>query len=242
MAPLRRSSTPCTSLGSRPLVRASLVSAAHAASIAARRRAAASAGKAARTHRVPSPDLVLPMFRARSIPLDDAPRRRGRRRLLALAAGAAWPFAAKADPLPEPTGSIVLTIGGKVRRTNQDGRAAFDIAMLEALPQRSFSTKTPWYAQPRKFTGPLLRDVFSFVGGQGQTIRAVALNDYRIDIPFDDVMRFDVVLARLLDDLPMTVREKGPLFMIYPFDSTPILRNALYYSRSVWQLKAIDLL
>lgn len=172
----------------------------------------------------------------------DRPPSRGRRRLLALAAGATWLTGAKAEPLAEPAGSIVLTIAGKVQRTNRDGRAAFDMAMLEALPQRSFSTKTPWYAQPRKFTGPLLRDVFNFVGAQAQTIRAIALNDYRIDIPFEDVTRFDVVLARLLDDLPMTVREKGPLFMIYPFDSTPILRNALYYSRSVWQLKAIELL
>jgi hypothetical protein len=187
-------------------------------------------------------DLVLPMFRARSAVPDGRPIGCTRRQLLGVAAGMVSPFGAKADPLPEPTGTVVLTIGGKVRRTNLDGHAAFDMAMLEALPQRSFSTKTPWYAQPRKFTGPLLRDVFASVGGQGQTIRAIALNDYRIDIPFEDVTRFDVVLARLLDDQPMTVREKGPLFMIYPFDSTPILRNALYYSRSVWQLKAIDLL
>jgi hypothetical protein len=38
------------------------------------------------------------------------------------------------------------------------------------------------------------------------------------------------------------VREKGPLFMIYPFDSDAALRNPLYYSRSVWQLKTIDVL
>ena len=35
-------------------------------------------------------------------------------------------------------------------------------------------------------------------------------------------------LARLLDDKPMPVRDKGPLFIIYPFDSKPELRNAVY--------------
>ena len=40
----------------------------------------------------------------------------------------------------------------------------------------------------------------------------------------------------------ITVREKGPLFMIYPFDSDAALRNPLYYSRAVWQLKSIDVL
>jgi hypothetical protein len=117
-----------------------------------------------------------------------------------------------------------------------------DMAMLEALAQQSFTTKTPWFKQARKFTGPLLRDVLSLVGAQGTTLRIAALNDYRIDVPSDDTRRFDVLLARLIDDKPITVREKGPLFMIYPFDSDAALRNPLYYSRSVWQLNSIDVL
>ena len=80
------------------------------------------------------------------------------------------------------------------------------------------------------------------VGATGTTLRVSALNDYRIDVPADDARRFDVTLARLIDDKPIAVRDKGPMFMIYPFDSDPTLRNALYYSRSVWQLKTIDVL
>jgi hypothetical protein len=114
--------------------------------------------------------------------------------------------------------------------------------MLEQMPQSSFTTKTPWYAQPRKFTGPLLRDVLAAAGAHGTTLRALALNDYRVDIPFADAQLHDVVLARLLDDRPMPVRDKGPLFIIYPFDSKPELRNAVYYSRSAWQLKAVEVL
>ena len=36
-------------------------------------------------------------------------------------------------------------------------------------------------------------------------------------------------------------RDKGPLFVIYPFDTRPELRNAVYFSRCAWQLKAIDI-
>ncbi|MBL8317541.1 MAG: hypothetical protein JNJ42_04005 [Burkholderiaceae bacterium] len=150
--------------------------------------------------------------------------------------------ALRAQELPEPDGQVVLTLSGKIRRTNRGANAVFDMAMLAALPQHHITTRTPWYVQPRKFTGPLLRDVLALALAQAQTLRVTALNDYRIDIPFDDVQRYDVVLARLLDDMPMTVREKGPLFMIYPFDSVPTLRNARYYSRSVWQLISIELL
>jgi hypothetical protein len=40
----------------------------------------------------------------------------------------------------------------------------------------------------------------------------------------------------------MAVRDKGPLFIIYPFDQHAELRNSVYHSRCAWQLKAIELL
>jgi hypothetical protein len=165
-----------------------------------------------------------------------------RRRALVWITGVALPLLGRAQALRAPASPVVLSIGGRIQRTNQGERAALDMAMLEALAQHSFTTKTPWFKQARKFTGPLLRDVLRLVGAQGTTLRIAALNDYRIDVPSDDTQRFDVVLARLIDDKPITVREKGPLFMIYPFDSDAALRNPLYYSRSAWQLNSIDVL
>ena len=163
-----------------------------------------------------------------------------RRTALAWAACGAW-GASAAHAADAPEGPVVLTISGRLRAAARPSAAQFDMAMLEKLPQTSFSTRTPWYARPRKFTGPLLRDVLAAAGASGATqLRAVALNDYFVDIPADDVQRYDVVLARLLDDKPMPVRDKGPLFIIYPFDSRAELRNALYFSRCAWQLKAIE--
>lgn len=145
------------------------------------------------------------------------------------------------SPLATPEGPVVLTVGGAMRNANRDGRAAFDMAMLEKLPQVSFSTQTPWYPQARKFTGPLLRDVLAAAGAQGRTIEARALNAYRVTLPVADVERYDVIVARLLDDKPMAVRDKGPLFLIYPFDRAPELRNSVFYGRSAWQLTHLEL-
>ena len=147
-----------------------------------------------------------------------------------------------ASVLDAPEGAIVLTISGRVRHANRGSAAAFDMAMLDRLPQATITTKTPWFSQARKFSGPLLRDVLAAAGSQGQQLRALALNDYRVDIPLEDAQRWDVVLATALDDKPMSVRDKGPLFIIYPFDSHAELRNALYFSRCAWQLKAIEVL
>jgi hypothetical protein len=162
-----------------------------------------------------------------------------RQMALALAMLLALPWSA-ARALDRPSGQVVLTVFGRVRKTNAGAAAQFDMAMLEQLPQQSFVTRTPWFSMPRKFTGPLLRDVLEACGAQGSNLRATALNDYRVDLPLEDTQRFEVLLARLLDDKPMTVREKGPLFIIYPFDSSAELRTTVYYSRSAWQLKSLE--
>jgi hypothetical protein len=160
--------------------------------------------------------------------------------LSAAAACALTPPSAHA--LDRPKSRVVLTLTGRLGIRNADKVAEFDMDMLAALPQHSFSTKTPWYPQARKFTGPLLRDVLAAVDAQGKKLRAIALNDYKVELPAGDAAQFDLVLARLMDDKPMPVRDKGPLFLIYPFDSDEVLRNERYYSRAAWQLKTIDIL
>ena len=48
----------------------------------------------------------------------------------------------------------------------------------------------------------------------------------------------DNVRARVLqpDGNYMPVRDKGPLFIVYPYDSDPNLRSRRFYSRSAWQV------
>ena len=158
---------------------------------------------------------------------------------LALTALAAF-WSRPAQALDAPTGKVILTLTGSLTQTNDNGTAAFDLALLQTLPQHSFSTRTPWYPQPRKFSGVLLRDLLAAVGGRADVVRAMALNDYRVDIPGDDLARHNVMLAYLLDDQPMAVRDKGPLVVIYPFDDKPELRTAVHYSRAIWQLRSLE--
>ena len=163
-----------------------------------------------------------------------------------LAAGAASGLAAAGLPLRAQHAAtaapkVILTITGNVhKRAGADG-IDFDLPALAKLPQTSFSTKTPWYAQPRKFTGVLLKDLLASVGGSGSTLRAMALNDYRVELPAEDWLQHGAMLAYLLDDKPMTVREKGPLVIIYPFDQRREVRTAVHYSRAVWQLRSLEL-
>lgn len=143
--------------------------------------------------------------------------------------------------LEAPKERPILSVSGAVSVKNAGEVARFDMKMLEALPQHSFTTRTPWYNRPVKFTGPLLVDVLAAVGAKGESVLATAINDYTITIPMADARTHKVIVARLLDDKPMPVREKGPLFVIYPFDSDAALRTSTYYERSIWQLKALEI-
>lgn len=142
----------------------------------------------------------------------------------------------------EPTkGKVVLTISGKISEKNALTSANFDMAMLEKLPQKTFTTLTPWDKAPIRFTGPLLRDVLAAAKAQGAVINASALNDYQTSIPFEDSQKFDVILAHKMNGEPIPVRTKGPLFIVYPFDDKAELRAAVYYERSAWQLKSLTI-
>ncbi len=68
----------------------------------------------------------------------------------------------------------------------------------------------------------------------------MALNDYRVEIPVEDLVRHGAMIASQLDGKPIAVRDKGPLLIIYPFDDRPELRTAVHYSRAIWQLKGLE--
>jgi hypothetical protein len=151
---------------------------------------------------------------------------------------------ARAVTLGQPQGPVILTVrgtgGGIVGSPNAGEVADFDLAMLDALPQQETVTETPWYDGPISFSGPLISDILAAAGAEGAGLRAFAVNDYAADIPMEDITTYPVILASRIGGELISVRDKGPLFVIYPFDRHPELVNELIFSRSVWQVKALE--
>ena len=147
---------------------------------------------------------------------------------------------AGAASLPEPTGKPILTVVGKIGVANKDGAAEFDIRMLEALGTVAFETSTPWYEGRVKFEGVPLTKLMAAVGATGETVVAVALNDYSAEIPVEDFAKYGPILALKRDGAYMPVRDKGPLFLVYPYDSSEELRQKKFYTRSVWQIARLE--
>ena len=161
--------------------------------------------------------------------------------LTPIALAAAFFSTAPAHALQAASGKVILSISGKVAEKNTADAAQFDLAMIEKLPQQTFTTMTPWSKEPIKFTGPLLRDVLAAAKASGTTIKAMALNDYKTAIPVEDAQRYDMIVAHRMNGELIPVRTKGPLFIVYPFDSKSELQNSKFYGRSAWQLKSMDI-
>jgi hypothetical protein len=86
-----------------------------------------------------------------------------------------------------------------------------------------------------------LRDVLAAAGASGKQISARALDDYKTLLPMSDAQNFDVILARQIDGKNLSIREKGPLFIVFPYDSKPELQGQVYLDRSAWQLKSLTI-
>lgn len=148
---------------------------------------------------------------------------------------------AAAEDFAAPTGEVLLTVSGNIAKSNaSDGTLMLDQTMLEALPQNSFSTSTTWTEGVSKFQGVLIKDLIEAVGATGKTITLTAANDYQITMPMSEVQEDAPLLSFLMNDKVMSLRDKGPVWMVYPYDADPKYRTEETYARSIWQLTQIS--
>ena len=168
--------------------------------------------------------------------------RRDRIRLIArtlallLVGAASTPMAAG---LEAPTGRVILTVTGRIAVTNADDRAEFDSIMLENLGLSTLRTWTPWTEGEPEFSGIRAKTLMARVGAEGATVLARALNDYEIAIPLSDFDRYPVLIAMAVDGERLRTRDKGPLWVIYPWSDHPELDDRVTRQKSIWQLQSL---
>ncbi|NUB46459.1 molybdopterin-dependent oxidoreductase [Fertoebacter nigrum] len=149
--------------------------------------------------------------------------------------------AGSAETLPAAQGEVILSVSGAISTTNGDGVLALDADLLATLPQHAFTTATIWTEGTATYSGVLLRDLLAAAGATGATVKLTALNDYQIAMPAADAATDGPLLAYLADGQPMSIRDKGPVWLIYPFDDVAAYRTEQTYARSIWQLNRIEI-
>lgn len=112
-----------------------------------------------------------------------------------------------------------------------------------ALDQVEITTDNDYVDETAVFSGPRLRDVFGDREiGSEDSIRLRALNDYSTEMPASEALDYEVILALSMNGERLSVRDKGPIWVIYPMSEHEELREPRYNDRLVWQLSIVELL
>ncbi|MEM6713142.1 MAG: molybdopterin-dependent oxidoreductase [Pseudomonadota bacterium] len=141
---------------------------------------------------------------------------------------------------PALANDTVLTVSGAVAASDSGETWTFDMDDLTAMPSESFETNTIWTEGVQTFEGVSLSVLLEFVGADGAELNAVALNDYAVSIPTKDAVEGGPIIAYSQNGAEMSVRNKGPLWIVYPYDGNETYKSEEYYSRSIWQLDRIE--
>ncbi|MGR3622222.1 molybdopterin-dependent oxidoreductase [Pseudophaeobacter sp.] len=126
---------------------------------------------------------------------------------------------------------LTLELAGGDARVHQ-----LTLADLQALGAESFETATIWTKGQQEFTGVSLAQLATEFGLTEGVLQARAVNDYMVEVPLADAVQGGPIIAYERNGKPMSLRSKGPLWLVYPYDSNPAYQNEIIYSRSIWQL------
>lgn len=128
----------------------------------------------------------------------------------------------------------------EIRSGNQ--KQTLEREELEAFPQTTIITKTPYFDGDITYSGPTLKHVIENFGLSGETqITFRALNDYQVSGNLEEVLELDAIITTRINANPLSIRERGPFWIILPLSDRPELDSENHHRFMVWQLQQIYL-
>jgi hypothetical protein len=143
------------------------------------------------------------------------------------------------ERLPAPAGDPVLTITGRVDRTNVDHALRLDEHGLDALGRIRIELYEPWVKQRMSFQGVWLADVLDAAGidRDANGLHLTALDNYQVDLSIAEVREGGVLLAtRNGDGGAIPIADGGPIRIVFA-DGVESGANA---NQWIWSLTTID--
>lgn len=147
---------------------------------------------------------------------------------------------ADTPPLPQLSGPVILTVTGLDPARFPGGQIQFDRNMLQALGAVEFDTSSIWTEGVHRYTGVPLATLAGYLDSADAELTLHALNDYAVKMPATEAEPAAPILAYAMDGAAMPVRDKGPIWVIYPYDAGSQYRTVVTFARSIWQLDRID--
>lgn len=185
---------------------------------------------------MPISSAIPPLYR----PIDTALRRAGRG-LAALVAALVLGLAPSAAAAQSATENVILTVNVTAAAGAAPQTLTYDLAGLQALPKTSFETTTQWTEGMQSFDGVEVQALLGALGVTAGTMAATAKDGYMIEIPVAEMLTAGPMLAYQMNGAALDPADKGPLWLVYPYDRAPEFNTEDTTARSIWQLTQIDL-
>lgn len=146
---------------------------------------------------------------------------------------------------------LILVLAGPAAATPRDqltisGRIAggapmvFDQDRLAELGTVTITSYTQWTTGPQVFEGVPLKRLLQAVDASGTELVMTAYNDYRVTIPAADAATYGVLIAFRQNGARLTLRDKGPFWIVYPVDTEAATEHQTFREKMIWQLAAIE--
>ncbi|MCC0028935.1 MAG: molybdopterin-dependent oxidoreductase [Brucellaceae bacterium] len=130
--------------------------------------------------------------------------------------------------------SLVKADGSTVDVTDED---------FEAVGIAEITTRLVGETETRsQVRGPRFDALLDHFGVDGEMVRVSGIDKYAADLPLDELKRYPVLLAYEINGKRLTLRSKGPVWVVYPFDDHPEIEDQLREARSVWQVGEVEVL
>ncbi|ENM5786878.1 oxidoreductase [Vibrio metoecus] len=126
--------------------------------------------------------------------------------------------------------------------THQDQTVSATYQELLARSDLTIVTETPWTQGNTEFKGISAQAILAWMGVKQADLKVIALNKYWAVIPYSDIEKYNPVFAIQKNGKPMAIRDRGPVWSIYPLSSSGELNNEVLHSRMVWQISNIEII
>lgn len=146
-------------------------------------------------------------------------------------------------PIPQPPGNPdkLLIVNTDPSTSCGPKELIFSEQQLQALPQKTFTTKHTWWTSAQEFSGPLMVDAIKQVCPSAEKIYLRSLDQYSVMVDLTKVAKYEPILALKIDGKPLTIREKGPIWVMIDTDGFKLPVRSLD-NMFVWQLYYIRVL
>lgn len=149
---------------------------------------------------------------------------------------------ARSDCPAPPRGAVLLSISGRIACLPDAGPLPLDLAALAGLPHHEFVTSTLWTRGSARYSGVLLLDLLLSLCAEGRAVSLWSVTYDHALLSAEDIGPRGPLLATSANGRPLTLRDTGPVWLIYPYDAGEEFRTAGVFARSLQHLARIEVL